>query len=69
MLCFVCVSKLEGEPLVNKWLFIVYEQFNEVRCTQDSGKEPTSTMTLSLSLTLVPILAKLSIRVWVVFTV
>ena len=31
MLCFVCVSKLGGEPFVNKCLFIVYEQFSEVR--------------------------------------
>ena len=30
MLCFVCVSMLGGKPLVNKCLFIVYEQFNEV---------------------------------------
>ena len=29
MLCFfcVCVSKLKGEPLVNIWLFIIYELF------------------------------------------
>lgn len=31
MLCFVCVSGLGGEPLVNKGLFVVEEQFNEVR--------------------------------------
>ena len=31
MLYFVCVSRLGGEPLVHKWLFIVYEQFNKVR--------------------------------------
>ena len=31
MLCFVCFSRLGDEPLDNKGLFIVYEQFNEVR--------------------------------------
>ena len=30
MLCFVCVSRLEGEPFVSKCLFIVYKQFNEI---------------------------------------
>ena len=34
MLYVVCVSRLGGEPLVNKCLCIVYKQFNEVRYTR-----------------------------------
>ena len=36
ILFFGCVSRLGGEPFVNKCLFIVYEQFNKVRYTMDA---------------------------------
>ena len=43
MLCLACVSRLGSEPFVNKCLFIIYEQFNEVRYrheTTNAGTPP-----------------------------